>query len=200
MIVPVGATSFSHALRMCAEVFMKLKEVLRNKGLSTNTGDEGGFAPDVSDNESVLVILLEAIERAGYKPSTDVALALDVAASTFFDGSSYNFNNSSMSSSELISYYEDLVSKYPIISIEDAMAEDDFSGWISITQRLNHKIQLVGLVSHFVFALTYEIYHRCRCHAVRGSLHAIKYSNSPYLVMSRLVKVIADYQLKRQLL
>ncbi|WP_169193629.1 phosphopyruvate hydratase [Anaplasma platys] len=144
MIVPIGADKFSSAMKMCAEVFLKLKEVLRNKGFSTNTGDEGGFAPEIDNNEKVFEILLESIESAGYKPYDDVALALDVASSTFYNGDSYSFSGSVMSSEELVSYYEDIVDRYPIVSIEDGMAEEDVQGWERLTTRLGEKVQLVG--------------------------------------------------------
>ncbi|ANC34303.1 phosphopyruvate hydratase [Anaplasma phagocytophilum str. Norway variant2] len=144
MIMPIGASTFSDALRMCAEVFLSLKEILKSNKLSTNTGDEGGFAPNLESNDRVFCILLEAIEKAGYKPSIDFALALDVAASTFYDGKIYKFSGSSMSSAEMVSYYEELVKKYPIVSIEDGIAEDDLAGWEELTVRLGKKVQLVG--------------------------------------------------------
>lgn len=144
MIVPVGADKFSSAMKICAEVFLKLKEVLSNEGFSTNTGDEGGFAPEIDSNERVFEILLESIESAGYRPYDDVALALDVASSTFYHEDSYRFSGSVMSSDELVSYYEGLVDRYPIVSIEDGMAEEDIEGWKRLTAKLGDKVQLVG--------------------------------------------------------
>nr|WP_238523329.1 phosphopyruvate hydratase [Anaplasma centrale] len=144
MIVPVGAQTFADAARMCAEVFYKLKEVLKNMGCSVNTGDEGGFAPNLENNTDVLDVLVEAIEKSGYRASSDVALAMDVAASTFYDGTAYKFAGQCLTSDELIAYYEGMVSQYPIVSIEDAMAENDVEGWKAITKRLGSKVQLVG--------------------------------------------------------
>nr|WP_080570081.1 phosphopyruvate hydratase [Anaplasma marginale] len=144
MIVPVGAKTFADAAQICAEVFYKLKEVLKKMGHSTNTGDEGGFAPNLENNTDVLNVLVEAIEKSGYRASSDVALAMDVAASTFYDGTSYKFSGKCLTSGELIACYEDMVSRYPIISIEDAMAENDIEGWKAVTKRLGDKIQLVG--------------------------------------------------------
>lgn len=144
MIVPVGADRFSSALKVCAEVFFKLKEVLKKRGLSTNTGDEGGFAPEINSNEGVFEILLESIESAGYKPYDDVALALDVASSTFYSEGFYSFSGAVMSSAELVSYYQEIIEKYPIVSIEDGMAEDDIDGWQKLTEKLGGKVQLVG--------------------------------------------------------
>ena len=144
MIVPVGAKTFASATQMCAEVFYKLKEILKKTGHSINTGDEGGFAPSLENNADVLNVLVEAIEKSGYHTSSDVALAMDVAASTFYDGASYKFSDKCLTSDELIAYYEDMVARYPIVSIEDAMAENDMEGWKAITKRLGSRVQLVG--------------------------------------------------------
>ncbi|MCU7611653.1 phosphopyruvate hydratase [Anaplasma capra] len=144
MIMPVGAQTFADAVRMCAEVFFRLREVLKKMGHPTNTGDEGGFAPNFKDNSEACDALVEAIEKSGYKAPGDFSIAMDVAASTLYDGTSYKFSGKSLTSDELISYYEEMVSKYPIASIEDAMAEDDVAGWKAITERLGQKIQLVG--------------------------------------------------------
>ncbi len=149
MIAPVGAPSFAEALRMGSEVFHALKNVLKSKGFSTNVGDEGGFAPELSSNEEALDLILKAIESAGYKPGIDLALAMDSAVSELYDDASglYVFHKSDgkkMTSEQLVDYWADLVSKYPIVSIEDGLAEDDWKGWQNITQKLGSKIQLVG--------------------------------------------------------
>ncbi|MRR07410.1 MAG: phosphopyruvate hydratase [Deltaproteobacteria bacterium] len=147
MIMPVGAPDFSTALRMGAEIFHSLKSVLKKKGYNTSVGDEGGFAPNLSSNEEALKVIMEAIERAGYKPGDDVLLALDVASSELFkDGAYYLENEKSpkKTADQLIDFYEDLVNRYPIISIEDGMAENDWDGWKKITERLGKRVQLVG--------------------------------------------------------
>jgi enolase len=149
MIVPHHAETLRDSVRMGAETFHALKTVLKGRKLSTAVGDEGGFAPNVSSNEDALKVIIEAIERAGYKPGEDISIALDVAASEFFDAeaNAYVFkksDHSRHSSSELISWYEDLVSKYPITSIEDGLDENDWEGWRELTARLGEKIQLVG--------------------------------------------------------
>jgi len=146
MIMPVGAPSFREALRCGAEVFHSLKKVLSSKGLSTSVGDEGGFAPNLKTNEEALQVILEAIERAGYKPGTDVMLALDVASTELYEKNVYNFKGEGVSrnSREMVDYYATLVSKYPIISIEDGLAEDDWEGWSLMTEKLGKKIQIVG--------------------------------------------------------
>lgn len=147
MIVPVGAPTFKEALRMSAEVFHSLKEVLKKKNYNTSVGDEGGFAPHLKSNEEALTLILEAIEKAKYQPGTDILIALDVAASEFHENEIYVFKKSTqekMSSSELVDFYAKLVEKYPIISIEDGLAEDDWNGWKQITQKLGEKIQIVG--------------------------------------------------------
>lgn len=148
MIMPVGADRFSEALRMGVEVFHNLKAVLKSKGHSTNVGDEGGFAPNLSSNEEAIEVVLEAIAKAGYKPGKDVYIALDAAASSFFNEGKgvYHFEstNKDMSSADMVSYWTNWVSKYPVISIEDGLAEDDWEGWKKLTAALGNKIQLVG--------------------------------------------------------
>jgi len=149
MIMPVGANCFSEALRMGAEVFHNLKTVLKAGGYSTNVGDEGGFAPNLKSNEEAVTVILQAIEKAGYKPGEDIYLALDPASSEYFltDENVYHFKKSDgrkLSPSQMVDYWKDWVNKYPIISIEDGMAEDDWDGWKLITETLGDKIQLVG--------------------------------------------------------
>jgi enolase len=147
MIMPVGASSFSEGLRMGSEIFHHLKTVLKDKGLSTNVGDEGGFAPNLSSNEDAIKVVLQAIERAGYKPGDDVMIAMDAASSEFFDGNHYHFKKSTgdkLTSSEMVSYWKDWCSKYPILSIEDGMDEDDWKGWKELTDTVGDKVQLVG--------------------------------------------------------
>lgn len=148
MVMPVGAKNFKEAIRMGAEIFHNLKSVLKSKGLNTAVGDEGGFAPNLSSNEEALKTIVEAIEKAGYKPGEEVKLALDVAATEMYDEEKNVYNlkgeGRTLSVNEMIEYYEDLVNKYPIISIEDGLAEDDWDGWKLLTERLGKKIQLVG--------------------------------------------------------
>ena len=147
MIVPAGAPSFSEALRMGAEVFHALKGVLKAKGYNTSVGDEGGFAPNLSSNEEALEVIMEGIVMAGYKPCEDVFLALDPAASEFFEDGYYMMkaeNEPRKTSDEIIDFYENLVNRYPIVFIEDGMTEDDWGGWKKITERLGGRIQLVG--------------------------------------------------------
>ncbi|RQW83647.1 MAG: phosphopyruvate hydratase [Geobacter sp.] len=147
MVMPVGAQSFSMALRMGAEIFHSLKNVLKKKGCNTSVGDEGGFAPNLGSNEEALQVIMEAIENAGYKPGDDVLLALDVASSELFKDGAYFLENEKIpkkTADQLIDFYEDLVNRYPIISIEDGMAENDWDGWKKITERLGGRIQLVG--------------------------------------------------------
>lgn len=146
MVMPVGASNFAEALRMCAEVFHNLKAVLKDKGLSTSVGDEGGFAPNLKSNEEALAVIIEAISKAKYKPGRDIMLALDVAATEIYKKGKYVLEGEgkTKSSEEMIKFYEDLVSKYPIISIEDGLSEDDWKGWQKLTARLGKKIQLVG--------------------------------------------------------
>ncbi len=148
MIMPVGADSFSKALQMGAEVFGSLKTVLKSKKLNTAVGDEGGFAPDLKSNEEALEIIMEAINKSGYQAGKDVLLALDPASSEFYDAKAKVYNLKSegkkYKSKEMIDFYENLVNKYPIISIEDGLAEDDWEGWAIMTERLGGKIQIVG--------------------------------------------------------
>jgi enolase len=149
MIMPVGASSFSEALRMGTEIFHNLKTVLKSKGLSTNVGDEGGFAPNLKDNVEAIEVVLQAIEKAGYKAGEQVMIALDAAASEFYDEENkiYHFKKSTgdkLTSSQMAAYWTDWCSKYPIISIEDGMQEDDWAGWGELTKSVGGKIQLVG--------------------------------------------------------
>ena len=146
MVMPVGATTFSEGLRMGTEIFHTLRSVLKEKGCSTSVGDEGGFAPNLASNEEALQVIVEAITRAGYVPGADVKLALDVAASEMFEDGKYNMSGEGKikTSEEMIAYYEDLVAKYPIISIEDGLNEDDWEGWQKLVVALGDKVQLVG--------------------------------------------------------
>jgi len=147
MIMPVGAPSFKEALRMGAEIFHALKKVLKDKGYNTAVGDEGGFAPDLKSNEEALEVIMEAIEASGYKAGEDILLALDVAASEIFNDGKYNFANEEQpikTAEETIAFYSDLVDRYPIISIEDGLAENDWAGWKLMTEKLSDKIQIVG--------------------------------------------------------
>lgn len=144
MIVPAGLGNFAEALRAGSEIFHSLKGILKKKGLNTAIGDEGGFAPDLSTHEEAISLILEAIEKSGYSSGKDVFLALDVAASEFFENSAYKFEGSHKSSDEMIAYYEDITAKYPVLSIEDGLAENDWEGWKTLTQKLGRGIQLVG--------------------------------------------------------
>ena len=146
MVLPVGATSFSAALQMGAEVYHTLYTVLHDRGLGTTVGDEGGFAPSLPDNRAPLDLIIEAIERAGYKPGDDVALGLDVAATELFHDGTYLLEREGVrkSAAEMVAYFEGLVSSYPILSIEDGLSEDDWDGWKLLTERLGERVQLVG--------------------------------------------------------
>ncbi|WP_106817962.1 phosphopyruvate hydratase [Janibacter massiliensis] len=144
MIAPIGAESFREALRWGAEVYHALKKVLRDKGLATGLGDEGGFAPNLGSNREALDLITEAITAAGYTLGTDIALALDVAASEFHDAGEYVFEGEKRSSAAMVAYYTDLVASYPIVSIEDPLDEEDWDGWKAITDALGDKVQLVG--------------------------------------------------------
>jgi len=146
MIVPLGAPTFSEAVRWGAEVYHALKSLLASKGLATGLGDEGGFAPELEHNAAALDLISEAIAKAGYKLGTDIALALDVAATEFYDEKTqkYTFEGKERTSDEMIAYYADLVAKYPLVSIEDPLAEDDWAAWTKITAELGSKVQLVG--------------------------------------------------------
>jgi enolase len=146
MVYPIGANSFSHALQMGTEIFHQLKMVLVKRNLNTAVGDEGGFAPNLKSNEEAIEIILTAIDKAGYKAGIDIFLALDVAASEIFDKNKYiiQSENKSLSSDQMISYYQNLIEKYPIISIEDGLDENDWNGWVSMNEELGDKIQIVG--------------------------------------------------------
>jgi enolase len=144
MIAPIGAATFREAVQHGAEVYHALKAVLKKRGLATGVGDEGGFAPDLPSNRDALDLIVEAIGSAGLKPGTDIALALDVAASEFFDSGSYDFEGQKKSAAEMTAYYGELVSAYPIVSIEDPLNEDDWDGWRTITDELGERTQLVG--------------------------------------------------------
>lgn len=146
MISPIGAKSFKEALRMGAETYHNLKAVLKSRGLSAAVGDEGGFAPNLSSNEEAIQVIITAIEKAGYKAGRDISIALDPAASEFHQEGKYilKADNSSLTSEEMASYYDKLISKYPIISIEDGLAEDDWEGWKILTKQLGRRIQLTG--------------------------------------------------------
>ena len=146
MIMPVGATSFAEALRSCAEVYHTLKSVLHDKGLSTAVGDEGGFAPNLASNEEALEVICEAIKAAGYEPGKDFKLALDSASSEFYEDGKYNLAGEGKvkTAAEMVEFYEYLVGKYPIVSIEDGLAEEDWEGWKLLTERLGDRVQLVG--------------------------------------------------------
>jgi len=148
MVMPFGASSFSEGLRWGTEVFHHLKSVLKSKGMSTNVGDEGGFAPNLGSNEEAIQVVIEAVEKAGFKPGHDMYIALDAASSEFYNAEKgvYHFESTSedRSSAEMVAYWEDWTKKYPIISIEDGLAEDDWSGWKLATERIGDKVQLVG--------------------------------------------------------
>ena len=149
MIMPVGASCFSDALRMGAEVFHNLRNVLKSKGMSTNVGDEGGFAPNLGSNEEAIEVVLQAIEKAGYKPGADICIALDPASSEYYipEENKYHFKKSSgekLTPAEMVNFWKEWVNKYPIISIEDGMAEDDWDGWKSLTDTIGDRCQLVG--------------------------------------------------------
>ncbi len=146
MIMPVGAKSFSEALRMCSEVYHGLKAILKAKGLSTGVGDEGGFAPDLASNEDAIKVIMEAIEKVGYKAGEEIFIALDPASSEFYEDGKYNLAGEGrvLTPEEMANYYVELCEKYPIISIEDGMAEEDWEGWNHLTEKLGKKVQLVG--------------------------------------------------------
>jgi enolase len=146
MVMPVGANSFSEALRMGAEIYHALREVLQADRLSTTVGDEGGFAPDLPTNEAAIQVIMRAVEAAGCQPGTDAAIALDPAASEFFKDGKYHLagEGNTYSAAEMVDYYAALVDKYPIVSIEDGLAEDDWEGWRLLTEKLGQRVQLVG--------------------------------------------------------
>jgi enolase len=146
MVMPVGAASFSEALRWGVETYHVLKQLLMERGLSTAVGDEGGFAPDLASNEDAVRILVEAVERAGYTPGEQIAIALDPATSELFRDGRYDLAGEGrrLTSAELVEYWVDLCDRYPIVSIEDGMAEEDWEGWAALTRALDHRVQLVG--------------------------------------------------------
>ena len=144
MIAPIGADSFKESLRWGAEIYHSLKSVLKKRGLATSIGDEGGFAPNLDSNRAALDLILVAIEGAGFKVGSQIALAMDVAATEFFSEGKYEFEGKSLTSEQMITYYSDLVSNYPLVSIEDPLDEDDWSGWAKLTAELGEKIQIVG--------------------------------------------------------
>ena len=144
MIAPIGAPTFKEALRMGAEAYHELKAVLKERGLSTGLGDEGGFAPNLETNAAALDLIVEAIERAGYKPGADVALALDVASTEFFKDGEYMFEGGEKDTAYMVDYYEKLITDYPIVSIEDPLSEDEWEDWKALTERIGDRVQLVG--------------------------------------------------------
>ena len=144
MIAPIGAPSFRESLRWGAEVYHSLKAVLKEKGLSTGLGDEGGFAPNLGSNREALDLILDAITRAGYTPGTEIALALDVAASEFHSDGTYTFEGEQRTAKQMADYYGELVDAYPLVSIEDPLNEDDWAGWQELTTQLGDRVQLVG--------------------------------------------------------
>ena len=144
MVAPIGATTFKESLRWGAEIYHSLKSVLKKQGLATSIGDEGGFAPNLASNRAALDLILEAIEKAGFKPGKEIALAMDVAATEFHEKGVYNFEGKQLTSDEMINYYAELVNAYPLVSIEDPLDEDDWDGWKKMTSQLGSKIQIVG--------------------------------------------------------
>ncbi|WP_035588429.1 phosphopyruvate hydratase [Hippea jasoniae] len=144
MITPIGAESFKDAMRMASDTFWALKGILKEKGLFTGVGDEGGFAPNLSSNEEAIELILQAIEKAGYKPMDDIALSLDPAASEFYSDNYYKIGNEKLSSDDMIELYKKLLEKYPIISIEDGLAENDWDGWAKLTEEVGDYVMLVG--------------------------------------------------------
>jgi len=144
MVAPIGAPTFKESLRWGAEIYHSLKSVLKKQGLATSIGDEGGFAPNLASNRAALDLILEAVEKAGFKPGKEIALAMDVAATEFHEKGVYNFEGKKLTSDEMISYYAELVSAYPLVSIEDPLDEDDWDGWKKMTAQLGSKIQIVG--------------------------------------------------------
>ena len=144
MVAPFGASNFAESLRWGAEIYHSLKSVLKKNGLATSIGDEGGFAPNLSSNRAALDLILDAIAKAGFTAGKEVGLALDVAATEFHEGGKYTFEGKALSSDEMINYYQELVNSYPLVSIEDPLDENDWSGWISITKQLGDQVQLVG--------------------------------------------------------
>jgi enolase len=144
MIAPIGAPSFKEGLRYGAEIYQSLKSVLKKRGLATSIGDEGGFAPNLESNRAALDLIIEAVEKAGYKMGSDIGLAMDVAATEFYKDGSYHFEGSNLSATEMINYYQGLLDSYPLLSIEDPLSEDDWNGWTDITKAMGASVQLVG--------------------------------------------------------
>jgi len=144
MIAPIGAPTFKEGLRYGAEIYQSLKSVLKKRGLATSIGDEGGFAPNLESNRAALDLIIEAVEKAGYKMGSDIGLAMDVAATEFYKDGSYHFEGSNLSATEMINYYQGLLDSYPLLSIEDPISEDDWSGWADITKAMGASVQLVG--------------------------------------------------------
>jgi len=144
MVAPIGAQTFKESLRWGAEIYHSLKSVLKKKGLATSIGDEGGFAPNLASNRAALDLILEAVDLAGFKAGSEIALAMDVAATEFFDNGSYKFEGKQLTSDQMITYYSELVSAYPLVSIEDPLDEDDWDGWAKLTAQLGDKVQIVG--------------------------------------------------------
>ena len=144
MIAPIGAPTFKESLRWGAEIYHNLKAVLKKRGLATSIGDEGGFAPNLDSNRAALDLILEAIEKAGFKPGKDIALAMDIAATEFHSEGKYAFEGKKLSAAEMIAYYKGLVDSYPLVSIEDPLSEDDWDGWADITKELGSRVQIVG--------------------------------------------------------
>jgi enolase len=144
MIAPIGAPTFKEGLRYGAEIYQSLKSVLKKRGLATSIGDEGGFAPNLESNRAALDLIIEAVEKAGYKMGSDIGLAMDVAATEFYKDGSYHFEDSNLSATEMINYYQGLLDSYPLLSIEDPLSEDDWSGWAGITKAMGASVQLVG--------------------------------------------------------
>lgn len=144
MIAPIGAPSFKEGLRYGAEIYQSLKSVLKKRGLATSIGDEGGFAPNLESNRAALDLIIEAVEKAGYKMGSDIGLAMDVAATEFYKDGIYHFEGSNLSATEMINYYQGLLDSYPLLSIEDPLSEDDWSGWADITKAMGASVQLVG--------------------------------------------------------
>lgn len=144
MIAPIGAPTFKEGLRYGAEIYQSLKSVLKKRGLATSIGDEGGFAPNLESNRAALDLIIEAVEKAGYKMGSDIGLAMDVAATEFYKDGSYRFEGANLSATEMINYYQGLLDSYPLLSIEDPLSEDDWSGWADITKAMGASVQLVG--------------------------------------------------------
>ena len=144
MIAPIGTETFAEALRLGAEVYHSLKSVVKSKGLSTGLGDEGGFAPSVGSTKEALDLIVEAIKKAGLEPGKDIALALDVASSEFYKDGKYHFEGGEHTAEEMVKVYEDLISSYPIVSIEDPLQEDDWEGYTNLTAKIGDRVQIVG--------------------------------------------------------